>query len=173
MRTIGRTLGVLLAGTVILLAGVVPAAHAAVDQVCVLNEVIVYSPPLTNTPQTVTFTVNGQLFNCTSGSASTGSYSETGTASNATCTSVLGAGSGTRIFHWTNTAIAPSTFSYNRTVSRIGGNIVVVAEGSIISGAFTPDPAKSMGLGVQPNPVACMTTGVPQLTAVGTLTIGI
>jgi hypothetical protein len=168
-----RTFGVLLAATTMLLVGVTPAAHAAVDQVCVLNEVIVYNPPLTDVPQTVTFTVNGQLFNCTSGSASTGSYSETGTASNATCTSVLGAGSGTRVFHWTNTAIAPSTFSYDRTVSRVGGNIVVVAEGSITSGTFTPDPAKSIGLGVQPNPVACLTTGVPQLTAVGTLTIGI
>jgi hypothetical protein len=173
MRTIGRALGVLLAATAMPLAGVTPAAHAAVDQVCVLNEVIVYSPPLTNNPQTVTFTVSGQLFNCTSGSAATGSYSESGTAPNATCTSILGAGSGTRVYHWTNPAIAPSTFSYNRTVNRIGGNIQVVAEGSIISGTFTPDPAKSVGLGLQPDPLACMTTGVAQLTAVGALTVGV
>jgi hypothetical protein len=173
MRAIGRALGVVLAAMAVPLAGATPAAHAAVDQVCVLNEVITYSPPLTNTPQSVTFSVNGQLFNCTSGSAITGSYSETGTASNATCTSILGAGSGTRIYHWTNTAIPPSTFFYNRTVSRIAGNIQVVAEGSIVSGTFTPDPAKSVGLGVQPDLLACMTTGVPQLTALGVLTIGI
>jgi hypothetical protein len=151
----------------------VPAAHAAIDQICALSEVINYSPPLTNTPQTVTFSVHGQLFNCTSSSAATGSYFETGTASNATCTSILSAGSGTRVYRWTNTAIEPSTFSYNRTVSRVGGEIVVVAEGSITSGTFTPDPAKSIGSGLQPNPIACMTTGVAQLTALGTLTIGI
>jgi len=173
MRAIGRALGVLLAAMVVPLVGATPAAHASVDQVCAINEVIVYSPPLTNNPQSVTFTVNGQLFNCTSGSAATGSYSETGTAANATCTSILGAGSGTRVFQWTDAAIAPSTFSYNRTVSRVAGNIQVVAEGSIVSGTFTPNPAKSVGLGVQPDLLACMTTGVPQLTAVGILTIGI
>lgn len=162
--------------TVAVLAGpfvAMPAAHAAVDQVCVLSEVITYSPPLTDTAQTVTFSVHGQLFNCTSTTASTGSYTESGTASNATCTSILGAGSGTRVYHWTDPAIDSSTFSYNRTVSRVAGNIVVVAEGSIISGAFTPSPAKSLGTGLQPNPIACLTTGVAQLTALGALTIGI
>lgn len=153
--------------------GVTPSAHASVDQFCALNEVVTYSPPLTDTPQTVTFSVSGQLYNCTSSSAPTGSYAETGTVPNATCTSVLSAGSGTRVFKWTNTAIAPSTFSYNRTANRIGGNIQVVAVGSISSGTFTPDPAKSVGVGPQPNPIACGTTGVSQLTAAGSLTIGI
>lgn len=152
---------------------ITPSAHAAVDQFCVLNEVVTYSPPLTDTPQTVTFSVSGQLYNCTSSSAPTGSYAETGNAPNATCTSVLAAGSGTRVFKWTNTAIAPSTFSYNRTANRVGGNIQVVAVGSISSGTFTPDPAKSVGVGAQPDPSACSTTGVSQLTASGSLTIGI
>jgi hypothetical protein len=161
--------GMVLAGSIV----AIPVAHAAVDQVCTLNEVITYDPPLTNTPRDVTFTVHGQLFNCSSSSANTGSYFETGTAVNATCSSLFGAGSGTRVFHWTDTAIAPSTFSYNRTVTRAGGNIQVEAVGSIISGTFTPDPAKSVGTGAQPDPAACMTTGVATLTALGTLTIGI
>jgi hypothetical protein len=151
-----------------------PAAHAiGVDQSCSLSEVVTYSPPLTSTPQTVTFTVSGQLFNCTSGSAPTGYYAESGTAPNATCTSVLSAGSGTRVFHWNNSAIPPSTFSYNRVVSRVNGNIVVTALGSITSGTFTPDPTKSVGTGAEPDPTACSTTGVSQLTDVGVVTIGV
>ncbi|WP_309111173.1 hypothetical protein [Saccharothrix sp.] len=153
---------------------VAPAtAHAAVDQECVLSEVITYDPPLTDTPRTVTFHVSGQLFNCTSSSASTGSYAESGTVTGATCSGTLSPGSGIRVFTWTNGAIAPSTFSYNRTATRVGGNIQVVAVGSITSGTFTPDPAKSVGLGAQPDPTACATTGVSRLTAAGSVTIGL
>lgn len=148
-------------------------AHAAVDQLCTLNEVITYTPPLTDTPQTVTFSVNGQLFNCTSTSAATGSYAESGTVTGATCTGILSSGSGTRVFTWTNSAIAPSVFSYNRTATRVGGNIQVVAVGSIASGTFTPDAAKSVGVGAQPDPTACATTGVSRLTAAGSVTIGL
>lgn len=156
------------------LFGMAPAAHAlGADQICTINEVVTYSPPLTDTPQTVTFSVSGQLFNCTSSSAPTGSYAESGAVPNATCSSILSAGSGTRVFHWNNNAIAPSTFSYNRIVSRVDGNIVVTALGSITSGTFTPDPTKSVGSGVEPNPLACSTTGVSQLTDAGLLTIGI
>ena len=121
----------------------------------------------------MTFTVNGQLFNCTSSSALTGSYAEIGTFPNATCELLLGAGPGVRIFHWTDPALAPSTFSYNLTVSRVLGYFEVVAVGSIVSGTFTPQPAKSTGLALQPDPTACATTGVRRQTAVGALTIGI
>ncbi|GAB3981405.1 hypothetical protein GCM10029978_082210 [Actinoallomurus acanthiterrae] len=166
--------GVCLAAAASALVGMVPAAHAiGVDQTCTLNEVVTYSPPLTSTPQTVTFTVSGQLFNCTSSSAATGYYAESGTVANATCTSVLSAGAGTRVFHWNNNAIASSSFSYNRVVSRVNGSIVVTAVGAITSGTFTPDPAKSTGTGLEPDPIACSTTGVSQLTDVGVLTVGI
>ncbi|MEV5751547.1 hypothetical protein AB0L00_27305 [Actinoallomurus sp. NPDC052308] len=165
---------VCLAAAAPVLAGMAPAAHAVgLDQVCTLSEVVTYSPPLTTSPQTVTFTVSGQLFNCTSSSAPTGYYAESGTASGATCTSVLSAGSGTRVFHWNNSALAPSTFSYNRVVSRVNGDIVVTALGAITSGTFTPDPTKSVGTGLEPDLTACGTTGVSQLTDVGTVTIGL
>ncbi|ONI92284.1 hypothetical protein ALI22I_04915 [Saccharothrix sp. ALI-22-I] len=121
----------------------------------------------------MTFTVNGQLFNCTSSSAPTGSYAESGTVHNATCTSAFSAGSGTRVFTWTNSAIAPSTFSYNRSATRVGGNIVVVAVGSTTAGALTSDPAKSRGTGPQPDLTACTNTGVSTLTAVGVPAIGL
>ena len=152
--------------------GAMPA-HALTDQTCTLSEVVTYDPPLTNTARTVTFTVSGQLFNCTNPAARTGSYTESGTAVNATCTGVLSSGSGTRVFRWNDPALAPSSFSYNRTTSRVGGNIVVVAVGSISSGTFAGSPAKSTGIGAQPDPTACAGTGVGQLTAAGALSIGL
>jgi hypothetical protein len=171
-----RRVGLFLATAVLVpvgLVGVASPAHALLDQTCVVNEVITWSPPISDTPQSVTFTVHGQLIDCTSSSASTGSYFETGTASSATCTSLLGSGSGTRVFNWTNTAIAPSTFAYNRTTTRVENNLQVVAVGSIVAGTFTPAPAKSVGTAPQPDPTACATTGVAQQTAVGLLTIGL
>ncbi|WP_447002521.1 hypothetical protein ACRAKI_22705 [Saccharothrix isguenensis] len=161
------------AAAVLAMAGTTSTAHAVADQSCALNEVVTYDPPLTDTPRTTTFTVSGQLFNCTSSSAPTGSYAESGTVHNATCTSVFSAGSGTRVFTWTNSAIAPSTFSYNRSATRIGGTIVVVAVGSISAGTFTSSPAKSQGTGPQPDLTACSTTGASTLTAVGLLAIGL
>ncbi|GAA0321749.1 hypothetical protein GCM10010151_09430 [Actinoallomurus spadix] len=82
-----------LAATAPGLVGAAPAAHAVgLDQVCALSEVVTYSPPLTTSPQTVT---------------------------------------------------------------------------------FTSDPAKSTGTGLEPDLTACGSTGVSQLTDVGTVTIGI
>ena len=173
ISTTFRIAGVCLAAAVVPLLGVSPAAHAAVDQVCLVSEVVTFSQPVTNTPKTVTVTVSGQLFNCTSSSASTGTYTETATLPNYTCTDILYQGSGTRVFKWTNTAVTPSTFLYNRTSSRVGGNIQIVLLGSISSGTFTPDPVKQELTAPQPDPTACTTTGVSQLTLLGTLSIGI
>jgi hypothetical protein len=173
IKTTFTIAGVLLAVVAGSLWATPPVAQAAVDQICLVNEVATFSQPVTDTPQTVTVTVNGQLFNCTSGSASTGSYTETATLPNYTCTALFYQGSGTRVLTWTNSAAAPSTFSYNRTSSRVGGNIEIVLLGSIVSGTFDTEPAKAQLLAVQPNPLACATTGVSQLTLVGALTIGI
>ncbi|WP_242911516.1 hypothetical protein [Actinomadura terrae] len=173
IRVAATAAGACLAGAAPALVAVAPAAHAVAGQLCDLTEVVTYDPPLTNTPQTVTFDVSGQLVNCTNPAARTGSYHESGSATAATCTGILSAGSGTRVFHWNNSDLQPSTFSYNRVVNRIGGNIQVVAMGSITSGTFTGLPAKSLGVGLQPDPIACATTGASQLTAVGTLTIGL
>jgi hypothetical protein len=167
------TAGVCFATAAGTLLGAAPAAQAAVDQTCLVNEVATFSQPITNTPQTVTVTVNGQLFNCTSGSATTGGYTETATLPNYTCTSLFYQGSGTRVLTWTNAAVAPSAFSYNRTSSRVGGNVEIVLLGSIVSGTFTPEPAKAELLAVQPNPLACATTGVSQVSLVGALVIGV
>ena len=168
---IAALLGALLAATA--LVALAPTAHAAVDQVCTVSETTRFSPPITNNPQTVNITVDGNLFNCTSGSASTGTYTEVLTRPNLTCTNLLLSASGTRVFNWTNSAIAPSTFTYNRTVTRVNGNVQVEFLGEIASGTFTPDPAKEEVTGPEPDLTLCMTTGVSQLALVGILTIGV
>src|SRR5437870_1815759 len=84
---IAALLGALLAATA--LVALAPTAQAAVDQVCTVSETTTFSPPITNNPQTVNITVNGNLFNCTSGSASTGTYTEMLTVPNLTCTNLV------------------------------------------------------------------------------------
>ena len=154
-------------------SGVAPTAHAAEVQACLVNEVVAFSEPVTNTPKTVSVTVNGQLFNCANGSAATGSYTETATLPNYTCTSLFYQGSGTRVFTWTDPAATPSTYSYNRTSSRVGANIVIVLLGSISSGTFATEPAKMQLTALNPDPISCATTGVSQLSLVGALTVGL
>ncbi|QIS12291.1 hypothetical protein [Nocardia arthritidis] len=149
-----------------------PVASAAVDQACTVNEVATFSPPLTDNPQTVTITTEGNLFDCTSGSAPTGTYAETLVVPGLSCTNLLVSGSGTRVLTWVGAA-APSTFTYNRTATLVNGNVQVVFLGEIASGTFTPDPAKEELTGPALDPTACATTGVARHDNNGTLTIGI
>ncbi|MFE9749525.1 hypothetical protein ACFYOT_31825 [Saccharothrix saharensis] len=152
---------------------VTPTAHAVVEQTCLVNEVVTFSEPVTNTPKTVGVTVNGQLFNCTNGSAATGSYTETATLPDYTCTSLFYQGSGTRVFTWTDPAATPSAYSYNRTSSRVGANIVILLLGSIGSGTFATEPAKMQLTALNPDPISCATTGVSHLSLFGALTVGL
>ena len=57
---VAALLGALLAATA--LVALAPTAHAAVDQVCTVSHDTRFSPPITNNPQTVNITVNGNLF---------------------------------------------------------------------------------------------------------------
>lgn len=155
------------------LTGVSPTAGADLDQTCLVNEVVAFSEPVTITPKTISVTVQGQLFNCTNGSVATGSYTETATLPNYSCTQLFYQGSGTRVFDWSDPAVAPSTYSYNRTSSRVGGNIVILLLGSITSGTFQAEPAKMQLTAVNPDLLGCLTTGISQLTLVGALTVGL
>ncbi|MCE6999110.1 hypothetical protein LZG04_30535 [Saccharothrix sp. S26] len=105
--------------------------------------------------------------------APTGGYHESGTAHDATCTSILSSGTGTRVFTWDDPAPAPSTFTYSRSTSRVAGTIVVLASGTITAGSFAPSRATSQGTGLQPDVTACLTDGASTLNAVGALIIGL
>lgn len=153
--------------------GVVPTADAAVVRTCVVNEVVAFSEPVTNTPKTVSVTVEGQLVDCVGGGPATGSYTETATLPDYSCTSLFYQGSGTRVFTWNDPAVTPSTYSYNRTSSRVGANIVILLLGSITSGAYRGEPAKTQLTALNPDPISCATTGVSRLSLVGVLTVGL
>ncbi|MEW9551138.1 hypothetical protein [Nonomuraea sp. NPDC050783] len=146
-------------------------AYALPRQICTLQEDITYSPPLTNTPQTVTYTVHGQLTACTDSSAPGGHYDESGTATGASCTALLASGNGTRTFAWASGD--HSEFQYSRMVNRVAGYIQVIATGTIGGGRYQGEPATSEGIGLQPDPLGCATVGVSHLTALGTVTIGL
>jgi hypothetical protein len=156
------------------LIAVPQAAYGVVDQVCAVEEVVTYNPPLTDTPQTVTVTVHGELFNCTSTSNPTGSYTEIVTVPNSSCLSLLGSSSGVRTYVWRNSTTYPaSVFSYNRTVNRVDALVEATFLGSITSGSYTPSPAKEVVFATAPSPIACQTTGVSSVTSVGAVSIGV
>ncbi|WP_367127497.1 hypothetical protein [Saccharothrix sp. HUAS TT1] len=155
------------------LSGTASAAPSAAGQTCLVNEVVSFSRPVTNTPQTVSVTVRGQLFNCLGGPVATGSYTETATLVDYSCTELFYQGSGTRVFTWTDPSAAPSEYSYNRTSSRVGANIVIVLLGSITTGTFATEPAKMQLTALNPDPISCATTGISQLTLLGALVVGI
>lgn len=177
MRHFSRTraAGIFLAAVATTLFGMaVPAAQATtLEQSCLLTETITWEPPLKSTPQTVTFTTHGQLTNCTNPSAPAATYFETGTYDSATCTSAGLGRSGVRVWRWTSPDAAPSAFSYTVQGARVNGTIEAVATGTIISGAFENEPVKSEGVAPELDPLACMTTGVSRISAVGAIAIGL
>lgn len=151
-------------------------AHAGADQVlCTITETIDWNPPLKNTPQQVTFTTNGQLTACT-GLSATATYHESGTYANASCNSLLGAGTGVRIWDWTAPGVESSHFSYLVTGGRVGGNIVAVATGPIIAGAYTDSSVRSVAVATPiplPDLIACAGDGASRVLVAGELTIGL
>jgi hypothetical protein len=170
VKKIALLSGPLLAGG--LLFGLPNTAHALIpDQTCVATESISYSPPITNAPQNITITINGELSPCLNGSAPNGTYSESFVQPNASCTSLLGSATGTRVFDWTNTSIADSTFTYTRIINRVNGTINVTYQGQIVSGSFTPDSALQTMTAPETDLAACSGAGVAHLTFVGTLVI--
>lgn len=150
-----------------------PAAHATAGNICTVSQVTTYSPPVTNTPQTITITNSGSLFACTNSSASTGTYRLSGTIPGVTCSNVLASASGALEIDWTNPGTQPSTFTFSETATKVNGNIVLTALGEIAAGTFTPDPAQSVLTFPQLDLTACSGTGVTTQTGLGTLTIGI
>ncbi|MEV0232157.1 hypothetical protein [Nonomuraea sp. NPDC050786] len=149
------------------------AAHAVLlDQICADNVVLTWDPPLTNTPQTLNYTATGQLSDCSSRAYPSGTYSESGTVPGATCTSLFYPGSATRTFVWTSGG--SSLFSYNWNSTRVNGNIVYLAVGSIRpGGVFGGNNAKEVITVPAPDPTACSSTGVSRLFGLGTLQIGV
>jgi hypothetical protein len=168
-----RTLTTAIVATLALALPGLPV-HAAEQQVtCVINEVIRWEPPLKNIEQQVTFHTTGQLTGCTGGLSATATYSETGTYASATCTTVLRGGTGIRVWDWTADGVESSHFAYIVTGGRVNGNIVAVATGPIIAGAYKDSAVRSAATAPEPDPLACAGDGVARVLVAGTLTIGV
>ncbi|GGS46386.1 hypothetical protein [Actinokineospora fastidiosa] len=167
-RSLAGCLAVVLAasGSV---AGAGPA-QAVVGQECVGTWAVTYDPPITNTPQLVSATLTGVFPLCTDLVAFNGHYTQSFTDT-VSCTTLLTAGAASRTYHWGNPAAAPSTFTYNWTVSVAGGQAVITNTGLITSGRFAPGSAVQLTTLATPDVVQCAGSGITTLTRPTTLTI--
>lgn len=134
----------------------------------------VYTPPLTNTPQTVGTTPTIQLGPCVSPSTpgiTSGTSVYTGPPKTRTCLALLTAGTATKVVTW-NTG-ATSTLSTNYTVTVAAAVVVVTYTGTVTSGLFAGDTVVMTHTGPATDITLC-TLGlgtVPSLFGVVTLEI--
>jgi hypothetical protein len=150
-----------------------PAAHAAVaDITCAGTETEMFSPGLLLAPQTVTLTVHSIYNPCVSiGDLSitfgTTDFSVPGMFS---CLDLLEPRSGTMTFDWSNGR--QSTFSFNRSATTIGGELVVSETGVITAGEFVGDTVERIVTGLTLNTLQCVSPpGVTSRTGVVSLVI--
>ncbi|MER7195398.1 hypothetical protein [Streptomyces flaveolus] len=130
-----------LATTTPLAFSVLPAeaAHAAaINVTCQGVETQTTQPGLTNTVQSTTFTRSGVYSTC----LRVGELPLTTTAtqptksgvSDASCLTLLGIGSGSHQIAWADGGV--STFTFTRSATDAGGNIVITRNGTISSGRY-------------------------------------
>jgi hypothetical protein len=116
------------------------AAAAGLDLTCTppSSASLLFDPPATSSPQTMTLTVSRQYGPCVSATRpdiTSGHSTATGTSSGATCLSLLGANALTITITW-NTG-ETSVLSGNNVSSLSGLTLTVVTTGTVTSGVFT------------------------------------
>jgi hypothetical protein len=130
--------------------------------------VLTWDPPLTSTPQTLAYTAEGHLSHCSNRAHPSGSYSESGTVPGASCTNLFTPGNATRTFTWANGGT--SVMTYGWTSTRLNGNIVYSATGTIAPGGlFSGDNATEVITVLALDLTACSGSGISQLSGTGTL----
>ena len=149
-----------------------PGAGAVSLVRCAGTESATYSPGLTNTPAPTTVTVNDVLSPCVSalplwtGSATT---SLTIPSASESCDQLLRGGPGSLSVRWSDATT--STFSYNRIVNRVRGEIVVSKTGTISAGRYLGSTA--LGVVVQPGDLTACSTPGGLTSSTGTYTFDI
>ncbi|GAB2968902.1 hypothetical protein GCM10027184_17380 [Saccharothrix stipae] len=153
------------------LVGMAGSSRADIEQQnCTGTWSVNYDPPITNTPTTTNVKVTGYFFTCTNLLAPSGAYEQTFTDT-VSCTQLLVSGATSRTYRWSNPAVEPSTFSYNWTVTRTGGQTVITNSGLIASGTFASASAQQVTTLVTPDSLQCAGTGVSSLTGLSTLVV--
>ena len=155
------------------LVPLVPAAHAAVaDITCAGTETQTFSPGLLLTPHTATLTVHSIYNPCVStGDPSitfgTTDFSITGMFS---CLDLFIPGSDTMAFDWSNGT--QSTFSFTRSATTVGGELVVSETGVITAGEFFGDTVERIVTGPTLNTLQCASPpGITSRTGVVSIAI--
>jgi hypothetical protein len=162
-RFIGPAQGVArcLAVAVVAVAGVgvsASSAHAASSTTCTGSSAISYSPGLTNTPQTVTYSETDTWSSCTSTDTSltAGSFSANLTAPGASCNGGSLFSPGGYTISWNNGQ--SSTMTGTSTDTIIGGTEVITAVGTVTSGEFIGGAVTLVWLYPVLNPLQCLTS---------------
>lgn len=147
-------LALLIASTAVLPA---QAAHALDSTTCTGSASVVYSPGLTFTPRTVTFTETDTYSTClsTDPTLTSGSSVNTVSLAGASC---LGAGPGTATYtiNWNNSQSSTLALSYTDVIA--GGVETLIGTGTVTSGQFTGGTALVTIVLTAPNPLQCLTT---------------
>ncbi|HEX4700971.1 MAG TPA: hypothetical protein VH352_02480 [Pseudonocardiaceae bacterium] len=167
----GRRRAAILALTATTALLIAPAvAHAASSTTCLGSSTITYSPGLTNTAQTVTYTETDTLTPCVSTNPALNSGGFTGsiTLPGASCLAVPSLTLNTPYtITWNNGA--PSTVNLSFTDAIAEGIEQVTGTGTVTSGQFQGANATLVWVYLVPDPLQCLANpGVT--TQVGTLT---
>ncbi|MEV0322460.1 hypothetical protein ACIBKX_37155 [Streptomyces sp. NPDC050658] len=150
-----------------------PNTAAEVDQItCAAETTTTYDPGLKLTSQPTTVSVvSSDLTDCVSATkpqiVSGGSPSGSGTF-NVSCASLNGTQTGTRVINWSDGS--SSTVSFTRLSEVVAGVLTVTVTGTVTSGAFEGGSLVQQMAGLV-NPLDCLTQGIDEITANGTLTI--
>jgi hypothetical protein len=150
-----------LAVAVLAVAGVsvsASSAHAASSTTCTGSSAISYSPGLTNTPQTVSYSETETYSSCTSTDTSltAGSSSTNFTLAGASCN---GAGTfppSAYTISWNNGQSSTMTLTYTDVI--ILGTEQVTGVGTVTSGEFTGGAVTIVWLYPVLNPLLCLTS---------------
>lgn len=166
------TLGLVVASLLLSVAGLAPAAHAAVSVTCVGTSNITFSPGLTLFTQPVVFHLN-DVYTCTSTDPTiTSASAMAGRVLPLSCLTLANLFNSTNGDTITWSDGQTSNIQGVITVTSAGGTVIVVAEGTIATGQFTGANAVITWTWPALNPIACLsTTGVTQLAGVTTLQI--
>ncbi|MFC4117336.1 hypothetical protein [Nonomuraea zeae] len=138
----------------------VPPAHAAASTTCTGTSAVTYSPPLTNTPQTVSYSESDTYSSCTSTdpTLTAGTSSTNITLPGASC---VGGGvfpPSAYTISWNNGQ--SSTMSMTFTDVIVAGIETVTGVGTVTSGQFTGGTATIVWVYTVPNPLLCLSTGI-------------
>lgn len=137
------------------------SAHAASSAACSGDETGAIAPNLTNTPQTVSFTLD-QTIACSSSTDPTitaGTVHSVGPVPLATCSFLTGGGPRTRTYRWNNGQT--STATYLATTTTGPGDLVTSTRTGLVTGGEFLGAVAVEHIVTPIDRSVCPTTGVP------------